>query len=456
MNRTTALFSVNTGAQREQHARNRAARAIVAGLFAADDAPPALLAGVAALARLRICALVGQIAAIAVALAWSVALPIVPMGIVIGALLAFAIRTRNRLARGTPATHHEIFAHVTIDVTALSVLLFWAGGETNPFVLLYFVHVVMMALLLPPRQAIIGVGLVIVAAAVVAVVAPHLVHVDGTPLAPSIVAFGWSLSFALTAGITAWLVVRVVASLHLQSRNLAEARRIAANDEAMLRIGALAAGAAHELGSPLGTMAIVVGEMQRSATSDAERHDSEILAAQIAACRHTLARLLACTGRPGTDGGGAVALDKFIGELLDRFRATRPRVSVVVSNEATRASPRIFADAALGQALLNLLNNAADASRSTVTVTFGWDDGELRFTVDDDGPGISDAVLAKLGRERFTTKPPGEGAGLGLLLTATVIGRLGGSVRWSNRTEGGARVDVRLPLAALTLEESFS
>jgi two-component system sensor histidine kinase RegB len=221
----------------------------------------------------------------------------------------------------------------------------------------------------------------------------------------------------------------------------------------VIRVGALAAGAAHELGTPLGTMAVVVGEMQRNATSGDCRRDADILAAQIAACRQTLARLLASTGRPGTEGGGPVALDAFVERLFERFRSTRPGVALVVHVVPGAPAPRLFADASLAQALLNLLNNAADAARSSVGVTVDWNGGELRLTVDDDGPGIPADALAKLGRERFTTKPPGQGTGLGLLLTATVIGRLGGTVGWSNRPEGGARADVRLPLAALKLQE---
>jgi two-component system sensor histidine kinase RegB len=194
--------------------------------------------------------------------------------------------------------------------------------------------------------------------------------------------------------------------------------------------------------------------MQRHAKGDGERRDADILAAQIDACRQTLARLRANAGGAGTEGGGAVALDAFVGRLLERFRATRPGVAVDVRIDTAQPAPRIYADTSLGQALLNLLNNAADASPASVAIAVRWSGGELVILIDDDGPGIPADVLPKLGRECFTTKPPGEGTGLGLLLTATVIGRLGGSVHWSNRPAGGARAEVRLPLVALTLQES--
>ena len=456
MSPTTALDRISALDAPAGAARVRAQRAAIAALFAPRDAPPALLDEVRALAWLRVFALAGQTAAILVALAWSIALPVVPVFAAILALVALTLRTHRRLAGPAPATHREIFTHVTIDVAAFSVVLACAGGATNPFVLFYLLHVVMMALLLPPRQAVAGVAVVLGAAALVALSAPPLHRLDGAPLPAALVYVGWALAFALTAAVTTWFVVRVVASLHVYDRELADARRIAANDEAVLRIGALAAGAAHELGSPLGTMAVVVGEMQRAAKTDDERRDSAILAAQIGACRQTLARLLATAGRAGTEGGGPVSLDAFVQGLAERFRATRPGVALTLQLNGARPSPTIFADVSLGQALLNLLNNAADASPAAVSVEAQWAKDELRLVVDDWGPGIPPAALAKLGREFFTTKPPGEGTGLGLLLTSTVISRLGGALRWSNRAEGGARAEVTLPLAALTLQESLS
>ncbi len=434
----------------------RTARSSIAGLFAADDGPPALLDGIGALAKLRAFAVVGQGAAIVAAAWFSVSFVLAPMVVVVAALLAFTVYTRRRIARAEPASHREIASHVAVDVAALTVLLACSGAEHNPFVLLYLVHVVMMALLLPARQAAVGVALVIAAVTAIALMIGPLTRIDGTPLPHAVIAAGWSLSFALTASITAWLVVRVVGALHAYGHELADARRAAANDEALLRIGALAAGAAHELGTPLATMAVVIGEMQHNATTDSDRRDTGILANQIDACRHTLARLLAHSGQAGTNGGGPVALDAFFARLFDRFRSTRPGTTLDVDIDVSRQPPRIYADASLAQALLNLLNNAADAARSRVSVFVRWSEIELRFVVDDDGPGIAAEALPKLGREFYTTKSPGKGTGVGLLLTATVIGRLGGDVRWSNRTEGGARGEVTLPLAALSLQETTS
>ncbi len=217
----------------------------------------------------------------------------------------------------------------------------------------------------------------------------------------------------------------------------------------MLRIGTLAAGAAHELGTPLTTMAVVVGEMRRDATTPAQRRDAEILAAQIEACRQALANLRAAAGHARVDGGEREQVDAFIASTLARFRALRPDVPLDVHADGPAAAPEIVADPSLRQAILILLNNAADASPQHVDFDARWDAQSLQVAVGDRGSGIPRGSLDKLGRVFFTTKPPGQGTGLGLVLTASTVGRLGGTVRWSNRADGGLVAQIELPLTSL-------
>ncbi len=114
-------------------------------------------------------------------------------------------------------------------------------------------------------------------------------------------------------------------------------------------------------------------------------------------------------------------------------------------------APEIFADQSLRQSLLILLNNAADASPHRVDVTARWDEQSLRVTVADRGSGVAPDHIDMLGRTFFTTKAPGQGTGLGLVLAASTVNRLGGTVRWSNRADGGLRAEIRLPLDRLLL-----
>ena len=262
---------------------------------------------------------------------------------------------------------------------------------------------------------------------------------------------GWAVSFALTAAVIAWFTLRLTKALAAHASALAEARLSTANDAAVLRVGTLAAGAAHELSSPLATMSIVVGEMRRADNAPDRERDLAILAAQIDACRTTLSNLLSAAGHARAEGGGRETLDRLVESVVARVRLARPQARLAVDLEGDGPAPTIFADAALKQALVNLVDNAADVSPDDVRIDASWTVEALDFVVRDRGPGIAPDVLPRLGRSFFTTKPPGRGTGLGLVLTAAVLNRLGGSVRWANRDGGGAEAFVRLPLASLTL-----
>jgi len=411
--------------------------------------PPALLASLRQLMHLRTMAIVGQAAAIALALALGVVLHAVPMAMVVGALIALNVLVSARLKRGTPTSHREVAAHLVVDLVAFSALLLLAGGTANPFALVYLLHVVLIAMLLPWPLAFGGTLLVVGSFAAAFAMAEPLRGADGRPLPDATMALGVWASFTLTAAVTAWFIVRIVATLREHERLLRESARRALNDEAVLRIGTLAAGAAHELGTPLTTMAVIVGEMRRDADTPARRRDTGILAAQLDACRYALANLRAAAGHARIEGEEREGVDAFIASTIARFRALRPDVPLEARSDGPAPAPEIVADPSLRQAILILLNNAADASPHHVDVDARWDATSLHLAVGDRGSGVPGGSLEKLGRAFFTTKPPGQGTGLGLVLTASTLGRLGGTVRWSNRADGGLVAQIHLPLNSL-------
>ena len=438
-----------------QQRADRAAAATAAGVAAPlpvrGTDPPALLASLRQLVHLRTIAIVGQSTALALALALGVALPAVPMAAVVGALVALNAVAAARLKRGTPATHREVAAHLLLDLAAFTALLLLAGGTANPFTLAYLLHVVLIAMLLPWVLALAGTAVVVASFGLAFVLSEPLRLADGRPLPDSAMALGLWASFTLTASVTAWFVVRIAAALRDHDRLLREAARRTLNDEAVMRIGTLAAAAAHELGTPLTTMAVVVGEMRHDADTPARQRDVAILAAQIDACRHALANLRAAAGHARAEHAGPVRLDAFLAATVARFQAMRPEVALAARWDGPAEVPEICADESLRQAILMLLNNAADASPERVDVEARWDREHLHLTVGDRGTGVPEGTLEKLGRAFFTTKPPGKGTGLGLVLTASTMDRLGGTVRWSNRSGGGLAAEIRIPLNCLTL-----
>jgi two-component system sensor histidine kinase RegB len=413
-----------------------------------------LVGSVRQLMLLRWIALCGQALAIMASSALGVALPVVAMGTVVAALVALNVFTRFRIRRAVPARHGEIATHLALDLVAFTLLLFLAGGATNPFATVYVLHGVIMALLLPPVAAAVGASIVVASYSLVAQLHLPLRLDDGQPVPQGLLAFGDWLSLALSVAVVVWFVVHMAAASREQDRLLREATRKARNDEEILRLGALAAGAAHELATPMTTMGIVVGEIAREANTASLRRDAGVLASQIEACRQTLANLLAAANHTRAHGGGRERLDSLVRSLADRFRRMRPDVVLSCRCDGVAPAPQIYADVAFKQSVLALLNNAADASPNDVRMTAHWDAEVLRLVVEDRGVGVPERQLENLGRVFFSTKPPGQGTGLGLVLAATSVKQLGGTLRWTSRLGEGTQAEIVLPLRPLTLPEA--
>ena len=209
------------------------------------------------------------------------------------------------------------------------------------------------------------------------------------------------------------------------------------------------APAAHELGSPLVSMGMIVREWRRDALPPELRRDADILSSQIDACKEALAHLRAAARAARVEGGAAQPLDHYLTEVVACCRTMRPGIALDCELWGPLPAPTIVPDPALKQAVLVLLNNAADAAPHDVRLAAQWDDRELELRVTDRGPGIPPSRLRDLGRTFFATKPPGSGNGLGVMLTASTVARLRGTITWSNRPEGGAMAHVRMPLSSL-------
>ena len=415
-------------------------------------AVPALRAGIRQLLVLRWIAIGGQAAAVAISSALGVRLPLAALASVIVALVALNAFTTWRLRRPWEASRAEIAAYLAIDLAALTALLFLSGGAANPFSVLFVLHVVLMALLLPPPAAAIGTAAAVACFVALGRVSLPLGMGPGEPVPEGLLEIGRRIAFALTAGVTAYFVVRIVAALREHDRQLAEAERKALRDEAVLRVGALAAGAAHELATPLTTMAVVAGEIAAQAGTPELERDAAILAAQIGICRETIANMMAAAGHAGAVGGGRERLDRFLVSIAERCRATRPEARIVCELDPAFPDAEIFAEQGLRQALQALLNNAVDVSPTDVSLSGLRRGSALRLSISDRGNGLPQAELDKLGRAVFTTKPRGQGAGLGVVLARRAVERLGGTLDWENRDGGGTRAVVTLPWETLSLE----
>ena len=252
---------------------------------------------------------------------------------------------------------------------------------------------------------------------------------------------------------TSWHNLRhLAAGIFAPLRKHARPRQTApeeTDNEYLLRMGVLAAIAAHELRSPLTTMAVLVDELRRRPEDDHHRvaESLHIVSDQIEACREILAALTAQSRDELLNDRRIQPVDSFVLEMLARWRLLRPGVELELRCTGAQPAARVCTAGGLAQAILNLLDNAADASPHAVEMEYACHPGRLRILVQDRGPGIPADLKDMLGKPFFTTKRE-KGMGIGLLLAKTVIDRAGGSLTLANRAGSGACAEVILPLEA--------
>ena len=368
--------------------------------------------------------------------------------VAVTALLAVLnLTTWARLRRNWPVSSIEFFAQLLIDVFALSALLYFSGGSTNPFISLYLLPLTIAAAALPWAYTWLMAAITISCYTLllfyyVPLPHDHEEHISEFNLHVS----GMWLAFVLSTVLIAWFVVKMGISIRERDKDLALAREQALRNEQIIALRTLAAGAAHELGTPLATMAIVTGELQNDYTENSEFQNSiRILRDQITHCKHTLTQLLADAGQARAEDGSGQAADHFLSQVLDKWQLMRPSVKFTYQGKGVQPAPQILNTQLLSQSILNLLNNAADASLKHIEIEANWNDHELQLEILDYGEGLTGEAAQRAGEAFFTSKAPGQGFGIGLFLANANIERFGGSVRLTNR-EGGACTKVILPL----------
>jgi two-component system sensor histidine kinase RegB len=300
----------------------------------------------------------------------------------------------------------------------------------------------------------------------------HAGHMSGFALH----VLGMWLNFVISVGVVAFFLTRMAAALKSRERELAAAREAALRHEQILSLGTLAAGAAHKLGTPLATMAVVIRELELGQGDPAEqKEDLQLLRQQVDLCKRTISQILASAGQARDESPLSVPLDAYLRELLDEWRLIRPRAPLCVTLEGPQPAPPIAADRTLEQALLNLLDNAADAQgevgkndlsgqngkngKTSEEIRFvaQWDAETCRIEIFDYGPGIAAETARQIGQPFFTTKQNAAhavgGLGIGFFLTNATVERLGGKVELVNwfaqNQQQGACTRLTLPLARL-------
>jgi len=423
--------------------------------LADHELPPRDPARAAAPGRLRLrtlvairwAAVLGQAAAVLVVeLGLGFELPLVPVATTIfAAAVANVILAVTRPAQARLTDRQGAF-YLAFDILQLALLLFLTGGVQNPFALLLLAPVAIAAATLSGASTVALSALTLLA---IGVLGPYHLRLpwfgEGIDF-PPMYQFGQMVGLAVA---TLFIAAYAWSLSNAQRRMLdamAAAQAALAREQRLAALGGLAAAAAHELGSPLSTIAVVAQELKRAVPADSPLADDiTLLASQSRRCSDILARL---AERPEQSGGApferlpASALVAAAGDAMAEGPAgIETRYDAGASDGS--AEPVLVRAPEILHALGNLIENARQFARREVQVTTRWSAGGLSVTVRDDGPGFAVDVLGELGEPYLTSRRIGGHMGLGVFIAKSLLERTGARLAFANPTGGGAEVAIR-------------
>ena len=388
---------------------------------------------------------------------------------------AINIYTSMRLDTDDPVTELEIFSQISVDVFIIAALLYLTGGASNPITWVFLLPLIITTIMLPQTYAWYMVILTTTMYTMLIAfnvplpsIEPHMQDPQGlrTDLQHYIMLqhahsmndksyfslhmFGMWFGFVFSAGLVAYFVAELAKTLRFQERNLAEARENALRDERVVALGTLAASAAHDMGTPLGTMAILSHELEQDYPSHRYPDLYEkmlIMQQQISRCKEALSVMSASAGEMRAESGRAMLLTDYIDDVIKQWRTHQPSAKLNYFIDSTvDVDAKIIAERTLTHAVINILNNAVEASPSELGLEFhaSWDLYHVTIQIRDFGSGFPDELVEVVGKQPVVSKK--RGLGVGLFLTYSTISRLGGTIKLYNTESGGACVEITLPL----------
>lgn len=404
------------------------------------------------LIQLRWFAVFGQALTIAIVhWGFGIALPMGWMLLAPAALVVLNIVSRPLVLRRQSVTDAEIFMSLCFDAAALTWMLYFSGGSTNPFSPLFIMQIVLAAVLLKRRYVwtfVLGSSAILSLLTVFHRPMPLPQDAYSTL---GILAQGSQINFMLIAVLLAAFVSGTIRNVRARDAYLAESRQQAAEQEHIVRMGLLASGAAHELGTPLASLSVILSDWKLDKTIASNKdlaEDVGQMRAEVERCKVIVTNILMAAGAVRGEAPAIRRLSDFLNEIVDEWRErAASRVAIQLFGPSP-LNPSIIADPALKQVLSALMDNAAEAGASEVVMDAVADHEILILTCSDNGPGMPQDILKNLGQPYQSTKGKA-GSGLGLFLLVNVMRTLGGEVQAQNLKQGGTQIRLRLPREAL-------
>jgi len=377
-------------------------------------------------------------------------LPVFYITIILSILLTINVFTGWWLYSKKIVTDNNLIWQLVIDVAAFTGVLYFTGGASNPFGWFYLVPIFIAATILPGRAIWLITGLSMIGYTSlmffyepIVDTSSHDMHMQhDTGFHEHII--GMWLGYMVTALLVAYVVARMANSLRERDHHLAQARENSLRDERLVALGTLAAGTAHELGTPLSTIAIIVNEMQDICDTEQSSEYLTIIREQVDRCKLALTTLSHSAGEELMVGGQMLPVEQYISNITKLWQQQRPTTKLQLDSDLSKLDTSILAEQTMTQALINILNNAADASPEKITLQVEQHGKQVTISVLDNGSGLDSMIQTHAGKRAYSSKD--QGLGLGLFLAHASIERLGGKIFLANQDQGGAIVKIILPL----------
>ena len=388
-----------------------------------------------------------------------------PLGFCLAAIAASAwLNVFLALRYRTPVRlpDNQAAAYLAYDLLQLGALLYLTGGLGNPFALLFMVPVTISATTLSPKSTGILLSLAFICVTFLGIYHFPLPWTPDAPLVlPMTYQAGIWAGLLLGLGFVAVYAWRIADEARRMSNALEATELVLAREQRLSALDGLAAAAAHELGTPLGTIALVARELQRDKpTGDQLDDDLSLLRSQAERCKEILSRL---THQPDARDAlyERIEIDALLGEIVSPHRDMDVSFDLRSDSEDETLAPSLVRRPEILYGLGNFVENASDFARNTVTITGEFDQEMVRVSIIDDGPGFPIDLVDRLGEPYMTTRARGsatsardgshEGMGLGFFIGKTLLERSGANVSFGNRTDGrtGAVVIVEWPREAI-------
>jgi len=393
---------------------------------------------------------IGQVLTILVTQFWfDIPLPLPQMALVLVFLAALNAASLFRLRFDVGVSNTTLFFSLLLDVAALTVQLYLSGGAKNPFVSLYLLQVTLGAVLLEIWST--WTLAAIAAGCFVWLTVFHQdIFQEYRGDFARLYIQGTFVCFLLSASLLILFINRINRNLHERDARLASLREQSAEEDHIVRMGLLASGAAHELGTPFATISVILNDWQHMPELQRVPELAQEIAemqSQLERCKGIVSGILLSSGEARGEGTLHTTVYAFLDDLVSEWEESRPQAKLDYENEFGK-DEAIVPDTALKQVIFNLLDNAFEASPKEVKVRVKRDDARLVVVVSDAGPGFSPEMLQAFGKPYQSSKGR-PGRGLGLFLVVNVVRKLGGVVTAENGPQG-AIVTLTLPLASLS------